>query len=88
MPEANVQAKRLIELAQPIVAQIGPWDKARLPPPARPNTRLTFIVSDGLYFGEGPFAVMQRDGLAGPLVLQGAHMLTLITDKVVAPPAP
>ena len=86
LPEASVQAKRLIELAQPIVAQIGPWDKARLPPPAKPNIRLTFIVSDGLYFGEGPLEVMQQDGLAGPLIQQGAHMLSLITDKVVAPP--
>ncbi len=87
LPDASAQAKRLIELAQPIVARIGPWDKARLPPPREPNIRLTFVVSDGLYFGEGPFKVMQQDALAGPLIQQGTHLLTLLNDKIVPAPA-
>jgi hypothetical protein len=85
--DASAQAKRLVELARPVVARIGPWNKARLSPPRRPNVRLTFVVSDGLYFGEGPFNVMQQDGLAGPLLQQGAHLLTRINEKVAAAPA-
>jgi hypothetical protein len=82
LPEVNQPATRLIELAQPVVARIGPWDKARLPPPVAPKIRLTFIVSDGLYFGEGHFEAMQQDALAAPLIQQGASMVTLLADKV------
>jgi hypothetical protein len=85
LPEANRQAKRLVELAQPVVAQIGPWDKPRLPPPVRPNIRLTFIVSDGLYFGQGPFQAMQQESLAGPLIQQGSQLLALIVDQAITP---
>lgn len=88
LPDASRQAKRLVELAKPVVAQIGPWEKARLPPPAKPNIRLTFIVSDGLYFGEGPFQVMQHDAAAGPLIQQGSQLLQQVADKANVMPAP
>ncbi len=84
MEDANQRATRLTELAQPIVARIGPWDRARLPPPTRPNIRLTFLVSDGLYFGQGPFQTMQQDALAGPLIQQGTQLVELIADRVAA----
>lgn len=84
--DANSQAKRLIELARPVVARIGPWNKARRPPPAKPNVRLTFIVSDGLYFGEGPFEAMQRDSLSGPL-LREAQQLLVLAVKMGTPQA-
>lgn len=84
LPEANSQAKRLIELSQSAVARIGPWDQARRPPPANPNMRLTWIVSDGLYFGEGPFELMQRDPLAAPFIQQGAQLLAVVVKSATA----
>lgn len=86
LSEANLQAQRMIGLAQPIVAHIGPWDKARLRPPVSPRIRLTFIVSDGLYFGEGPFKAMEQDSLASPLIQQGANLITLLARKVQRDP--
>jgi hypothetical protein len=88
MPDANGAAKRLVELARPVIARIGLWDKPRLPPPARPNVRLTFIVSDGLYFGEGPFQALQRDALAGPLIQEASVLLKLVVDTALAGDAP
>lgn len=70
-PEIN----QVIEASQPIVAAIGPWDKERLPPPAEGNIRMTFLVSDGLYFGEGPMSVMQQEPLASPLVSAATKLL-------------
>jgi hypothetical protein len=87
IPVADQQAKRLIELAQPVVARIGPWDKERLSPPTKPNIRITFVVSNGLHFGEGPFEVMERDPLAGPLVQQATRLMALVIDKADAQPA-
>jgi len=74
-------AKNLIVSSQPIVDRIGPWDKQRLPPPKSGNVRITFLVSDGLYFGEGPFQVLQKDEMAGPVLSKAAQLL----QKVVEP---
>ncbi len=67
--------KRLFAAAEPVVAHIGPWDKPRLSPPKRGNVRLTFLVSDGLYFGEGPMSAMQREAMAGPIIQQATELL-------------
>ena len=74
-------AKELIAVSQPIVDKIGPWEEERLPPPKPGNVRITFLVSDGLYFGEGPFKVLQSDGMAGPVLSKAAQLL----QKAVEP---
>jgi hypothetical protein len=72
--------QNLLRASQTIVDRIGPWERERLPPPKAGNIRLTFLVSDGLYFGEGPAAQMQRDPAAGQ-VIQNASVLL---NQVVA----
>jgi len=66
---------QVIQASKPIVAAIGPWDKERLPPPPEGNIRMTFLVSDGLYFGEGPLDAMQQEPLAAPLVSAATKLL-------------
>ena len=68
-------AKELVSASQPVVNQIGPWEKQRLPPPKAGNVRMTFLVSDGLYFGEGPFGVLQQDPMAGPVLSKATQLL-------------
>jgi hypothetical protein len=70
--------KRLFVVSEPVVAHIGPWDKPRLTPPKQGNVRLTFLVSDGLYFGEGPMSVMQREAMAGSIIQQAAELLQAV----------
>ena len=70
--------KRLFAVAEPVVAHIGPWDKPRLGPPKQGNVRLTFLVSDGLYFGEGPMSIMQREAMAGPIIQQSIKLLQAV----------
>jgi hypothetical protein len=74
-------AQELIAVSQPIVDKIGPWEKERLPPPKPGNVRITFLVSDGLYFGEGPFKVLQSDDMAGPVLSKATQLL----QKAVEP---
>jgi len=78
--EFRALVRRLFEAAEPVVARIGPWDQPRRPPPGRGGTRLTFLVSDGLYFGEGQMRLLQSDALAGPVLREATQLLT----KVVA----
>jgi hypothetical protein len=79
--------ERLLHVAQDVVNRIGPWKKTRLPPPAKGKTRLSFVVSDGLYFGEGPAEVMQNEPQAGPVVREATKLLQL-TVKLVTGDAP
>lgn len=58
----------LFAAARNVVEQIGPWDGARLNRPKTGNVRLSFLVSDGLYFGEGPFEILAKDPIGGPVI--------------------
>jgi hypothetical protein len=72
--------KGIFFAAGPVVARLGPWKNPRLAPPNHGNVRLTFLVSDGLFFGEGPMLQMQADAMAGPVI----HRATQLLQDVVA----
>jgi len=73
-------ARELVAVARPVVDQIGPWKEQRLPPPKPGNVRITFLVSDGLYFGEGPYAVFRTDEMAGPILAKATQLLQQVVD--------
>jgi len=79
-PNIATTAKLLVADSQPLVNQIGPWKKNRLPPPQTGNARMSFLVSDGLYFGEGPFTILQNDLMGGPVLARAIDLLRLVAD--------
>ena len=66
--------------AQPAIQRVGAWEGPRLPPPTGSNVRITLLVSDGLYLGEGPFGAMQRDPIAAPVIKAAGELLELVVD--------
>jgi hypothetical protein len=64
--KVNELTATLFEQSWNIVNQIGPWDKPRRPHPPKNNLRISFLVSDGLYFGEGGMNVLFNDPMAAP----------------------
>ncbi|MBI1423282.1 MAG: hypothetical protein GC149_07440 [Gammaproteobacteria bacterium] len=80
-PSIDAKIKKLFQEVQPIIEKIGPWDKARLPPPPAGQMRLTFLVSDGLYFGEGTMRSLGRSPLAGPVVTAATELLFELTRQ-------
>lgn len=78
------EIKQVIEASKPIVAAIGPWEKERLPPPKMGNIRLTFLVSDGLYFGEGPMGAMQQQPIAAPLISAATRLLLKLVNQRIS----
>jgi hypothetical protein len=80
-PEIAAKIPPLLAAAQQVVDQIGPWDKERLAPPHRGTIRLSFLVSDGLYFGQGPLEEFQRDPKAGPVIAATLALLNAIVDQ-------
>lgn len=66
-----------------IVGRIGPWDGARKPHPVKGNVRITFLVSDGLYFGEGPINVLFSDAMAAPALSSATALMNYMTNRVL-----
>ena len=75
------EIQTLIQASKPLIAVMGPWDKERLPAPKEGNIRLSFVVSDGLYFGEGGMESMQREPLAAPLISAGTKLVLRLIEK-------
>lgn len=78
---ANKITNDLFTSSQNIVNQIGAWDKPRRPNPTKGNVRITFLVSDGLYFGEGPMNVLFNDPMAGPALTKATELMQYLTQK-------
>ena len=78
---ANKITSELFASSQNIVKQIGAWDKPRRPNPTKGNIRITFLVSDGLYFGEGPIEVLFNDPMAGPALTKATELMQYLTQK-------
>lgn len=76
--------KRLFETSNYIIQQIGPWNEPRKPAPPEGMVRISFLVSDELYFGEGPMQVLFNDELAGPALLAATHLMKYITEKALS----
>lgn len=76
----DAHVDRLLAASQAVVDQIGPWTEARLPPPPPDEIRITFLVSDGLYFGQGEYGVLASDEFGGPVVASSLALLQAIID--------
>lgn len=85
------EVQQVIAASQPVVAALCPWDKDRPPAPGRGNMRITFLVSDGLYFGEGTIEAMERERMAVPVINAATSLLTKLvqmTNEGELPDAP
>jgi hypothetical protein len=79
--KSNKLTTQLFAESSKIVSQIGPWDKPRRQHPTKGNVRITFLVSDGLYFGEGPINVLFNDPLASSALTASTELMKYLTEK-------
>jgi hypothetical protein len=82
-PDIQAKIRKLLDASQRAVEKIGPWNKARLAPPGTGTIRITFLVSDGLYLGQGPMDVLQRDAMAGRILAAGTELLQAVVNKTL-----
>ncbi len=73
----------LFEKSKNIVNAIGAWDKPRRPEPKKGDARITFLVSDGLYFGEAPIDVLFNDPMASPALINATALMVYLTEKAL-----
>jgi hypothetical protein len=72
---------RLMDEGSNVVSRIGAWDKARLPFPQAGTTRITFLVTDGLYFGQGSTNILFKDPMAAPVLNAGLELMRFLTTS-------
>lgn len=70
--------------AAAVVEKIGPWDKKRLPFPPAGTVRLSFLVTDGLYFGQAPANMFFNDAMAGPVLNAASRFMVYLMDQAKA----
>jgi hypothetical protein len=80
-PESEAFITSLFNTGVAVVNNIGPWDHPRKPAPASGTIRLNFLVSDGLYFGEGLFDVLQADSLGGPVIAAAVKLMSYLIHE-------
>jgi hypothetical protein len=80
---SNELTRDLFSKSQNIVNQIGIWDQPRRPAPERGNVRISFLVSDGLTFGEGPVNVLFADPMAEPALSAATSLMKYLTETAV-----
>ena len=78
---SNALLDRLFAESEVVVGKIGPWNKQRLSQPGNGDIRLNFLVSDGLYFGQGPFDVLSNDPMGGPVIDAATKLMVFLTDQ-------
>jgi hypothetical protein len=83
---ANKLAADLFANSERIISQIGPWDKPRMPHPFARGARITLLVSDGLYFGEGQVETLFNDPMAGPALTTASQLMRYLISKAVGAP--
>jgi hypothetical protein len=80
-PEGKALTDDLFAKSAEIIQRIGPSDKQRRPYPSKGSVRISFIVSDGLYFGEGPINIMFKDSMAGPALNTATTLMRYVIKK-------
>lgn len=78
VPQLQSLIEELMAVSEQVVRAIGPWTELRKAPPTPPLVRLSFLVSDGLYFGEGPMNVIQKEPLGGPVMECATRLLQAV----------
>jgi hypothetical protein len=79
--KANELTNVLFLNSQNIINKIGPWDKPRKPHPVEGIARVSFLVSDGLYFGEGPINVLFNDPMASAALTSATQLMQYLTAR-------
>jgi hypothetical protein len=83
-PDLIAHGEELLRASQRIVNRSGPWGRPRLPPPQGDLIRMNFLVSDGLYFGQGSHSALMADRFAPPVINAATQLLRMLVDAALA----
>ncbi len=76
----------VLERAERVIGQIGPWKGPRPPAPVKGIARLNILAPLGLHFGQAAVAELAKDDLGGPMFLAATQLMKLLVSKSPASP--
>ena len=79
--QSETLTKQLFMAGEAILPEIGPWPHARKLYPAKGHARISFLVSDGLYFGEGSIDSLFNDVLGKPALTAATELMLYLTRR-------
>ena len=76
-PKITRKAQELLSRSRGLLAHLDPWKEPRVPAAPFGIIRITFLTSDGIYFGDGEARSMARDKFGGETVRTAVQLLRL-----------
>jgi len=73
--------KELLDAGQAVVNRTGPWEGPRPAPPPEGSARLNMLTAGGLFYGQGPVAMIAADELSGPVLQAGLRLMKALVEK-------
>jgi len=85
----RINVDNTIEKANSAAIQVcnilEPWEKERLPRPKGDAIRISFLVSDGLYFGNSSIKTIGNDQMASAMFGNGAEVMKALLNETDKP---
>jgi hypothetical protein len=75
LPANNPAMVKCFSAAAALAERLKPTDQPRFAPPFAGMARITLLLSDGRYFGQGPSNNLSKDNLSGPVIKQANQIL-------------
>jgi len=79
--ESDELIQHLLSEGKIVASKIGPWDGERRPPPENGMVRMSFLVGNQLYFGEGPFQTLYNDPMGRPVIDAGIALMQFLIQQ-------
>lgn len=78
--EMDARIDAVLQSARQILPYIGHWDGERPGAPPVGHVRLNLLTPGGLCFGQGPYSVLAKDQMGGPLLNAAGQLLSALVD--------
>jgi hypothetical protein len=78
--ESDLLTNQLFEAGIKIYEKLSPWPQERLEAPHTNHLRINFLAEHGLYFGQGPIAMLFNDTLARPTLLAATNLMRYLVE--------
>jgi len=71
----------ILMVSQKIIGKAEPWTEPRQAPPAVEGFRISFLVADGFYVGEGQLSEIAGDAAAKALIFEAGDIMVALVNK-------
>jgi hypothetical protein len=79
--EMKERIQTILSISQKIIGKAEPWNEARPSHPPADEFRITFLVADGVYIGQGKLAELNNDPVASAMVALAGELMVILAKR-------